>query len=200
MYFSTYGDTCGLGNVGLKASVVWLSCTSQFPSGGTFTVLDAAAMHETLHALGAVDEGVPHWFPGGHVADRGDIMDYRALRVDGNGQAAVALDPPYHGHGKSVHTDVVDSRYLDSHPISGTPKMRVGSVTRIKAPRGRLNLGARVSNPGSGRVTVRCSAKQRSREGGGRPVLRTQRAVQFRRRSAWARRREDHGPLREAGR
>ena len=45
-----------------------------------------------LHALGAVDEGVPHWFPGGHVADRGDIMDYRALRVDGNGQAAAALD------------------------------------------------------------------------------------------------------------
>ena len=53
MYFSTYGDTCGLGNVGLKASVVWLSCTSQFPSGGTFSVLDAAQCHETLHALGA---------------------------------------------------------------------------------------------------------------------------------------------------
>ena len=107
----------------------------------------------------------------------------------------------YFGHGKSVHTDVADSRYLDSHPISGTPKMRVGSVTRIKAPRGRLNLGARVSNPGTGRVTVRCSADRASvPESGGRPVLRTQRAVQFRRRSAWARRREDHGPLREAGR
>lgn len=166
MYFSTYGDTCGLGNVGLKASVVWLSCTSQFRSGGTFSVLDAAAMHEILHALGAVDEGVPHWFPGGHVADRGDIMDYRALPVDGNGQVAVALDPgrdDYFGHGKSFHTDVADSRYLDSNPISGTPKMRVGSVTRIKAPRGRLTLGARVSNPGPGRVTVRCSAKQGKR-------------------------------------
>ena len=122
MYFGTYPEiACGLANTGLKAAVVFLSCTSQYPKGSTFGAVEAAAMHETLHALGAVPEGAPHWDQGDHVTDSSDLM-YPSFSIDLNGEVTAALDPgrdDYYGHSRS-ETDVADSPYLDSNPPSGT--------------------------------------------------------------------------------
>ena len=166
VYVGTYpGSACGLATLGGKASIVYLSCTSQYPQGSTFSALDSVAMHEILHALGAVPDGAPHATYTNHVDDPSDIM-HRSFDVPLNGEVILALDPgrdDYYGHDRQF-TDVADSRYLDSNPISGTPQMRVGSVVaRKKVAGGRLYVRARVSNPGAGPVTVRCSAKQGKR-------------------------------------
>ena len=45
------------------------------------------------------------------------------------------LDPgrdDYYGHSRRDDTDVADSHYLDSNPISVAPKMRLGSVVAQK--------------------------------------------------------------------
>ena len=167
MYAGSYPqEACGRANVGLKAGLVFLWCTSQWPRGSRFGVLEVSAMHEILHALGAVPEGAPHWVEGNHVTDTSDVMQ-PSFTVDSNGEVAEALDPgrdDYYGHNRS-ETDIADSPYLDSNPPSGTqpPKLRVGSVVRIRAPRGRLTVRARVSNAGDGRVSVKCSARQGKR-------------------------------------
>jgi hypothetical protein len=157
---------CGQATLGRRAGVVYLSCTSQFPSGGTFSAIDQTAMHEIFHALGAVPDGAPHWTNDNHVSDRGDLM-YPSFQVDQNGQVTSALDPgrdDYYGHSRATDTDVADSPYLDSNPISGTPKLRLGSVVAMKkVAGGRLSVRARVSNPGTGRVRVQCTAKQGKR-------------------------------------
>ena len=167
MYLGTYAETaCGLATLGRRAAIVFLSCTSQYPSGSTFGALEAVAMHETLHALGAVPDGAPNWTNDNHVRDQGDIM-YPSLRLDESGENTSALDPgrdDYYGHNMRSEVDVADSPYLDTNPISGTPKLSLGSVVaRKKVARGRLFVRARVSNPGTGRVTVQCSAKQGKR-------------------------------------
>ena len=141
MYFGTYPETaCGIATLELNAALVFLSCTSQYPHGSTFGAVEATAMHEILHALGAVPDGAPHRDHGSHVTDSSDLMG-RFLRVDINGEVTAALDlgrDDYYGHSRS-ETDVADSPFLDSNPPSGTqpPKMRIGSVRRMKAPRGR---------------------------------------------------------------
>ena len=125
-------------------------------------------MHETLHALGAVPDGAPNGYDG-HVRDPSDIMNCCGHEIDESGQVTALLDPgrdDYYGHSRRSDTDVADSHYLDSNPISSPPKMRVGSVVaqkRERVYRGRLTVGAPVSNPGTGRVTVQCSAKQGKR-------------------------------------
>ena len=131
-------------------------------------------------------------------------MDYCGHQVDDeSGQVTAALDPgrdDYYGHSRRFDTDVADSHYLDTNPISVAPKLRLGSVVATKkVAGGRLFVRARVSNPGTGRVTVQCSAKQGKRRlrvafaqysGGSR-------FVRLRRRPARDRQREDHGPLRD---
>jgi hypothetical protein len=91
---------------------------------------------------------------------------YRSHEVELNGEVNVALDPgrdDYYGHNRQF-TDIADSRFLDSNPVSGTPTMRVGSVAALKkGRRGRLTVRARVSNVPTGRVTVQCTAKQGKR-------------------------------------
>jgi hypothetical protein len=165
MYAGSYPqEACGRATFGLKAAFVFLWCTSQYPRGSTFGLVEAAAMHEILHALGAVPEGAPHWDEY-HVTDVRDLM-YPSPEVGLDGEITAALDPgrdDYYGHSRS-ETDVADSPYLDSNPPSGTqpPKMRVGAVSRIKA-RGRLTVQARVSNAPTGRVSVQCIAKQGKR-------------------------------------
>jgi hypothetical protein len=169
MYAGSYPQAaCGRATFGLKAAFVFLWCTSQFPRGSTFGAVEGSAMHEILHALGAVPEGAPHWDEY-HVTDSSDLM-YPSFSIDLNGEVTAALDPgrdDYYGHNRS-ETDVADSPYLDSNPPSGTqppkpPKLRVGAVSRIKGPRGRLTVRARVSNAGDGRVSVKCSARQGKR-------------------------------------
>ncbi len=163
MYAGSYPqEACGRASLGLNAAFVFLSCTSQYPRGSRFGVLETTTMHEILHALGAVPEGAPHWVEY-HVTDTTDVMQ-PSFTVDSNGEVAEALDPgrdDYYGHNRS-ETDVADSPYLDSNPPSGTqpPKMRIGSVRRMTAPRGRVTVRARVSNAPAGRATVQCSAKQ----------------------------------------
>jgi hypothetical protein len=159
--------SCGLATRGANAAVVWLTCALEWPTTAPFSLIDFVAMHETLHALGAVPDGAPNAYPDGHVRDPRDIMDRNPHQPDENGQVTAQLDPgrdDYYGHTMRDETDVADSRYLDSNPISGTPKMRLGSVVAVKkVARGRLFVRARVSNPGTGRVTVQCSAKQGKR-------------------------------------
>jgi hypothetical protein len=166
-YLGAYGaPTCGLADRGGKAGVLWLTCVLEWPTTAPFSLIDSVAMHETLHALGAVPDGAPNGYPDGHVRDPRDIMDRLPKQPDESGQVTVQLDPgrdDYYGHSMRLETDVADSRYLDSNPISGTPTMRVGSVARVKAPRGRLMVRARLSNVPAGRVTVQCSAKQGKR-------------------------------------
>jgi hypothetical protein len=166
MYVGTYPQAaCGRAAFGDKAAFVFLWCTSQFPRGSTFGAVEATAMHEILHALGAVPEGAPHWDEY-HVTDSSDLM-YPSFTTDSNGEVPSALDPgrdDYYGHNRS-ETDVADSPYLDLNPPSGTqpPKLRVGAVSRIKGPRGRLTVRALVSNAGTGRVSVKCTARQGNR-------------------------------------
>lgn len=166
-YLGAYGaPTCGLADRGGKAGVLWLTCVLEWPTTAPFSLIDSVAMHETLHALGAVPDGAPNGYPDGHVRDPRDIMDRLPKQPDESGQVTVQLDPgrdDYYGHSMRLETDVADSRYLDSNPISVAPKMRVGSVSRVKAPRGRLTVRARLSNVPAGRVTVQCSAKQGNR-------------------------------------
>jgi hypothetical protein len=167
-YLGTFAaPSCGLADRGAKAGVVWLTCALGWPTTAPFSLIDSVAMHETLHALGAVPDGAPNGYPTGHVRDPRDIMDYRAKQPDESGQVTVQLDPgrdDYWGHSMRDETDVADSRYLDSNPISGTPKLRLGTIVPVrKVAGGRLHVRARVSNPGTGRVTVRCSAKQGKR-------------------------------------
>jgi hypothetical protein len=165
MYAGSYPqEACGRASLGLNAAFVFLSCTSQYPRGSRFGVLETTTIHEILHALGAVPEGAPHWVEY-HVTDTSDVMQ-PSFTVDSNGEVAEALDPgrdDYYGHSRS-ETDVADSPFLDSNPPSGTqpPKLRIGSVSRLKA-RGRLIVRARVSNAGDGRVSVQCSARQGKR-------------------------------------
>lgn len=165
-YLGAYGaPACGLADRGAKAGVVWLTCALEWPTTAPFSLIDFVAMHETLHALGAVDECAPNTLLG-HVADLTDIMDYRVKYPDENGHVTAQLDPgrdQYWGHNIAYCTDVAESHYLDSNPPSGAPKMRVGSVARIKAPRGRVTVRARVSNVSAGRVSVQCSARQGKR-------------------------------------
>jgi hypothetical protein len=167
VYVGTYPESrCGVSALGLKAAIVYLSCTSQYPQGSTFGVVDSVAMHEVLHALGAVPDEAPHVTYSNHVEDPSDIM-YRTFNVDLNGEVTLALDPgrdDYYGHGKQF-ADVAQSRYLDSNPPPppSAQKLSMGSVRRIKAPRGRLTVSARVKNAGAGGVSVRCSAKQGKR-------------------------------------
>ena len=165
-YLGAYGaPACGLATVGGKAGVIWLTCALAWPTTAPHSLIDSTTLHETLHALGAVDECAPNTL-GGHVYDRRDIMDRNAKYPDENGQVTEQLDPgrdQYWGHEIEYCNDVSESPYLDSNPPSGTPKMRVGSVARIKAPRGRLTVRARVANAGAGRVSVKCSARQGKR-------------------------------------
>ena len=168
MYFGTFEDPYACGKANIIAAIVFLSCTSNLPSGPPFSLIDAVAMHEVLHALGAVPDGAPHGVYGGHVDDPRDIMHCCGHQIDDeSGQVTAALDPgrdDYYGHSRRSDTDVADSHYLDTNPISVAPKLRLGSVVATKkVARGRLFVRARVSNPGTGRVTVQCSAKQGKR-------------------------------------
>ena len=167
-YLGAYGaPTCGLADREGKAGVLWLTCVLEWPTTAPFSLIDSVAMHETLHALGAVPDSAPNGYPDGHVRDPRDIMDRLPKQPDESGQVTVQLDPgrdDYYGHSMRSETDVADSPFLDSNPISGTPKLRLGSVVAVKkVARGRLSVRARVSNPGTGRVTVQCSAKQGKR-------------------------------------
>ncbi len=166
-YLGAYAaPACGLATRGGEAGVVWLTCALAWPTNAPHSLIDSVAMHETLHALGAVDECAPNTL-GGHVYDPRDIMDRAAKYPDENGQVTEQLDPgrdQYWGHDLGANcADVAESHYLDSNPPSGAPKMRLGSVARIRALRGRLTVRARVSNAPAGRVTVQCSAKQGKR-------------------------------------
>ena len=159
-------SSCGLATRGGNAGVLWLTCALQWPTSAPFSLIDSVAMHETLHALGAVPDGAPNGYPDGHVRDPRDIMDRLAPQPDESGQMRVQLDPgrdDYYGHSMRLETDVADSRYLDTNPISVAPKLRVGSAKLLRLPGRRLMVYARLSNVPAGRVTVRCRAKQGKR-------------------------------------
>jgi hypothetical protein len=146
--------------------LVWLTCALEWPTTAPFSLIDSVAMHETLHALGAVPDGAPNGYPDGHVRDPRDIMDRLAKQPDENGHVTAQLDPgrdDYYGHSMRLETDVADSRYLDTNPISGTPKLRIASAKLLRLPGRRLMVYARLGNVSAGRVTVRCSAKQGKR-------------------------------------
>jgi hypothetical protein len=56
-YLGAFGaSSCGLADRGGKAGLVWLTCALGHPTNAPFSLIDSVAMHETLHALGAVDD------------------------------------------------------------------------------------------------------------------------------------------------
>jgi hypothetical protein len=87
-------SSCGLATRGANAALVWLTCALGHPTSAPFSLIDSVAMHETLHALGAVeDECALNGYPNGHVRDRRDLMDYRGVQPDESGQVTAQLDP-----------------------------------------------------------------------------------------------------------
>jgi hypothetical protein len=159
-------SSCGLATRGANAALVWLTCALGHPTTAPFSLIDSVAMHETLHALGAVeDECALNGYPNGHVRDRRDLMDYRGVQPDESGQVTAQLDPgrdDYWGHKIPGCTDVADSHFLDSNPPSGggvAARLSLSPVTKLKAPRGRLVVRGAVNGVGTGRVSVTCSAK-----------------------------------------
>jgi hypothetical protein len=63
-------SSCGLATRGANAALVWLTCALGHPTSAPFSLIDSVAMHETLHALGAVeDECAPNGNPNGSIRD-----------------------------------------------------------------------------------------------------------------------------------
>jgi hypothetical protein len=105
----------------------------------------------------------PNGYPNGHVRDRRDIMDYRAMPPDENVQVTVQLDPgrdDYWGHKIARCADVSDSHYLDSNPPSSTPQGSAEPGTGLTAQGApRLVVRGIVKGVETDRDSVKCSAK-----------------------------------------
>ena len=107
-------------------------------------LLEVSAMHEILHALGAVPEGAPHWVEGNHVTDTSDVMQ-PSFAVDSNGEVAEALRPGPRRLLRAQQDPQTDCR---RQPVSGL-ESAVGHAAAEAAGRsGRTDQGA--AWPGDG--------------------------------------------------